>query len=109
MLVKCNGETLAKGWGSYSDPTCGNVSDTNKQLGVVKWYNSSKGYGFLKVEGREKDIFFHAKAWNALGTTALPVDGEPIAFTLEDGPKGSYATNLERKGASIAPGKSEAT
>lgn len=81
--------------GQCSDPQGGNVTD--KIAGVVKWFDKAKGYGFIQVEGREKDIFFHAKAWNAMGTTALPVEGETMAFTLVNGPKGAYATDLERK------------
>lgn len=73
-----------------------------KAQGTIKWYNSSKGYGFIKVDGRDKDIFFHAKQWNAMGTTALPVEGETMAFTVVAGPKGDFATELERK--SNAPG-----
>lgn len=74
------------------------TSETNTKLkGQIKWYNSTKGYGFIKVEGREKDIFFHAKAWNLLGITVLPTEGETLAFTLVEGPKGAFATELERK------------
>lgn len=71
---------------------------SGKIQGRIKWYNGTKGYGFLEVTGREKDVFFHAKAWNAVSSTP-PVDGETIAFTEVAGPKGAFATELERKGA----------
>lgn len=64
--------------------------------GVIKWYNGTKGYGFIKVEGREKDIFFHAKQWNTAAMKTPPVEGEKLTFTIVDGPKGAYATNLVR-------------
>ena len=64
--------------------------------GVVKWYDITKGYGFIKVEGREKDIFFHAKQWNAAALNSLPVDGEIIHFTIEEGPKGAFAKEIHR-------------
>ena len=68
-----------------------------KISGKVKWYDQVKGYGFIKVEGREKDIFFHAKHWNAAALNSLPVDGETIHFTVEDGPKGEFATSIARQ------------
>lgn len=67
-----------------------------KMCGQVKWYDKAKGYGFIKIDGREKDIFFHAKQWNPVAGASLPVEGEMLSFTLIDGPKGPYATNLER-------------
>lgn len=69
--------------------------------GIVKWYDQVKGYGFIKVEGKEKDIFFHAKQWNAASLSSLPVDGETIQFTIEDGPKGEFATGIIRHATSI--------
>lgn len=64
--------------------------------GKVKWYDTVKGYGFIQVEGREKDIFFHAKQWNAAALNSLPVDGEGLDFIIADGPKGPYATEIKR-------------
>lgn len=69
----------------------------SKSIGKIKWYDSTKGYGFIKVEGREKDIFFHAKHWNAAALNRLPVDGETIHFTIEEGPKGAFATGINRQ------------
>lgn len=63
--------------------------------GLIKWYDGKKGYGFIKVDGRDKDVFFHAKQWN-LVSKLPPVDNEPVTFTLVDGPKGAYATNINK-------------
>ena len=67
-------------------------------VGVCKWYNTTKGYGFIKVEGREKDIFFHAKQWNITAPGSPPVEGERLYFVIVDGPKGAYATDINRIG-----------
>lgn len=64
--------------------------------GNIKWYNQAKGYGFIQVTGREKDIFFHAKQWHASLIKTPPVEGEVLQFEIVDGPKGAYATKLVR-------------
>ena len=64
--------------------------------GTVKWYDQTKGYGFIKVDGRDKDIFFHAKNWNPVGRGAMPVDGEKLSFLLNEGPKGAFASEIQR-------------
>ena len=69
----------------------------SKSFGTVKWYDQVKGYGFIKVEGREKDIFFHAKQWNAAALNSLPVDGEKLHFVIEEGPKGAFAKEIARE------------
>lgn len=69
---------------------------TEKTRGVVKWYDSTKGYGFIKVEGEAKDIFFHAKQWNTIGKGTLPVDGEVLHFVVNQGEKGPYAVDIQR-------------
>jgi CspA family cold shock protein len=69
---------------------------TDRIQGLVKWYDAEKGYGFISVSGRTKDIFFHAKQWNASGLTTPPVESEPLLFDLSAGPKGDFATNIAR-------------
>lgn len=73
------------------------MSDS-KISGCVKWYNETKGYGFISVTGREKDIFFHAKQWNAASMKGDPVEGETLLFVIAAGPKGDYATDIARQG-----------
>jgi cold shock protein len=47
--------------------------------GTVKWYNSTKGYGFIAPDSGGKDVFVHASALEAAGIRGL-VDGQKISF-----------------------------
>lgn len=78
------------------------ASESKPLNGIVKWYNVAKGYGFIKVEGRDKDIFFHAKQWMASAMATLPIEGETVQFVLNEGPKGSFATQMQRPTAETA-------
>ncbi|MFT6497384.1 MAG: cold-shock protein [Alphaproteobacteria bacterium] len=63
--------------------------------GTVKFYNSSKGYGFIAPEDGSKDIFVHATALEASGVSNLN-EGDVVSFEVEDDPRGrgKQATNL---------------
>ena len=63
--------------------------------GTVKFYNSSKGYGFIAPEDGSKDIFVHATALEASGVSNLN-EGDVILFEIEDDPRGrgKQATSL---------------
>lgn len=69
----------------------------------VKWYNIEKGYGFLTVDGHEKDIFVHVKKLRNSGILGNLVEGEFYQCTIENGPKGLFATNLTKTNAPEAP------
>ena len=60
--------------------------------GVVKWFNSSKGYGFIEQE-EGADVFVHHTGINATGFKSLN-DGDRVTFEIEDGPKGPAAVNV---------------
>jgi CspA family cold shock protein len=55
-------------------------------IGTVKWFNGSKGYGFLAREGGE-DVFVHYSAIQADGYRNLQ-EGQKVEFSIEKGPKG---------------------
>jgi len=63
--------------------------------GVVKWFNNAKGYGFVKPDGLEKDVFVHFSAIDMDGYKTLK-EGQKVEFDISEGPKGLHAANLHR-------------
>ena len=62
--------------------------------GTVKWYNASKGFGFIEPESGGKDVFVHASALERAGLTGL-ADNQKVTFDLEAGRDGrESASNL---------------
>ena len=65
--------------------------------GTVKWFNSEKGFGFLSVDGTDRDVFVHHTAIAMDGFRELKQD-ERVEFEIVDGPKGPQAGNVKRIG-----------
>src|ERR1041384_7130765 len=65
---------------------------SERVVGTVKWFNSSKGYGFIAREGGE-DVFVHFSAIQGEGYRNLE-EGQKVEFTIEKGPKGLQAANV---------------
>ena len=63
--------------------------------GTVKWFNGAKGYGFIKREDKEKDIFVHFSAVKNSGLKYLKED-EQLTFEVEYSDKGPSAVNLQK-------------
>jgi CspA family cold shock protein len=61
--------------------------------GTVKWFNNSKGYGFLARENGE-DVFVHHSAIQGEGYHSLE-EGQQVEFTIEKGPKGLQAADVK--------------
>jgi CspA family cold shock protein len=61
-------------------------------VGTVKWFNASKGYGFLAQEGGD-DVFVHYSAINMDGYRTLD-EGQRVEFSVEEGPKGLQAVDV---------------
>jgi CspA family cold shock protein len=65
---------------------------SDRIIGTVKWFNGSKGYGFLTREGGP-DVFVHFSAIQGEGFKNLE-EGQKVEFTVEQGPKGPQASNV---------------
>ncbi len=64
------------------------------EVGVVKWFNNDKGYGFIKRNSGE-DVFVHHTAIQSQGYRTLN-EGEKVEFDVKQGPKGLQAENVRR-------------
>lgn len=65
----------------------------DREEGIVKWFNASKGYGFITVNGDNKDVFIHYSAIAGSGYKTLK-EGDKVEFEVFDGPKGLQAKDL---------------
>ncbi len=63
-----------------------------RKRGTVKWFNESKGFGFISQEGGE-DVFVHYSAIQSEGFKTL-AEGQTVEFEITDGPKGKQASNV---------------
>jgi len=62
--------------------------------GTVKWFNDSKGFGFISQEGGQ-DVFVHYSAIESEGFKSL-AEGDRVSFEIADGPKGPQASNVRK-------------
>jgi len=62
--------------------------------GTVKWFNDSKGFGFIEQEGGP-DVFVHFSAITGDGFKSL-AEGQRVSFDVTEGPKGPQAANVEK-------------
>ncbi len=61
--------------------------------GTVKWFNDDKGFGFIAVDGSDKDVFVHFSEIASSGFRSLAED-QRVDFEITQGPKGPQATGV---------------
>ncbi|WP_158367767.1 transcription antiterminator/RNA stability regulator CspE [Candidatus Williamhamiltonella defendens] len=66
---------------------------SQKQKGSVKWFNESKGFGFITPSDGSKDVFVHFSAIESSGFKTLG-EGQMVEFSIENGAKGPSAGNV---------------
>lgn len=66
-------------------------------IGTVKWFNESKGYGFIAPQDGGEDVFVHYSAISGAGFRTL-AEGQKVNFEVERGPKGLQAANVTPDG-----------
>ena len=66
---------------------------TERIQGTVKWFNATKGFGFISRDNDAPDVFVHYSAIQSTGYRSLE-EGQKVEFTVEQGPKGLQASNV---------------
>ena len=69
-----------------------NKTMSERITGTVKWFNASRGYGFVERDGGA-DVFVHQSAIQTEGYRSL-AEGQRVEFEVEQGPKGAKASNV---------------
>lgn len=65
----------------------------SKKTGKVKWFNESKGFGFIEQDDGGKDVFVHFSAIASEGFKTL-AEGQKVEYDIQDSPRGPAAANV---------------
>lgn len=71
------------------------MSEDNRITGTVKWFNGTKGYGFITPDSGGKDLFVHYSEIQMDGYAVLD-EGERVEMTMEQGQKGPQAVRVTK-------------
>ena len=71
-----------------------NLKDAFMATGTVKWFNDSKGFGFITPDDGGEDLFAHFSAIQMNGFKTLK-EGQKVQFEVTQGPKGKQASNIQ--------------
>ncbi|HEY54164.1 MAG TPA: cold-shock protein [Caldilineae bacterium] len=66
---------------------------SQRETGIVKWFNDSKGYGFIERDSGQADVFVHFSAIQSEGFRSLS-EGQRVEFGVAEGPKGQQAVDV---------------
>jgi len=95
MEARCDGVCSTPGWRYARQIAIARergVKKLSREQGVVKWFNASKGYGFIQRQSGE-DVFVHFSAIQMDGYKTLN-EGQMVEFEVKQGPKGYQAENV---------------
>jgi CspA family cold shock protein len=85
---------MSTGVGDFSDCVCLSVEEiSNMATGTVKWFNATKGFGFIAPEDGTPDVFVHQSDIQVNGYREL-TEGQRVEFSVEPGDKGPKAANV---------------
>jgi CspA family cold shock protein len=70
------------------------TKDQSMTIGTVKFFNTSKGFGFITPEDGGKDVYVHASAVEAAGMSSL-TEGQRVSFDIQPDARGAKAANLK--------------
>jgi CspA family cold shock protein len=71
-----------------------NLKGNSMSTGIVKWFNDSKGFGFIKPDGGGEDLFAHFSEIQGNGFKTLK-ENQKVEFETKDGPKGKQAVQIK--------------
>lgn len=71
-----------------------NSTSSDRVIGTVKWFNDTKGFGFVTPEGSNEDLFIHFSSIQMDGFKTLK-ENQKISFEITEGPKGKQAINIQ--------------